>query len=196
MALDHIDNLDELEARLRRNLESIVADLIAVLRIDIVTFAEREVRNRFIADEAFAEDMSDENLVALKKRVNEIGDLVAVETCDKLSGDMDFWFGPDVPIGEGKTFDGHPDLLAKLQGIAKATVELLEEFGFPKEGGGYQVKYAPPAYFVDGKYAPGLAESFWKNLAQLDELRQARQTMDAGQRRASQRRRWDSIDKE
>ena len=196
MALDQIENLDELEARLRRNLESIVADLLAVLRTDIVTFAEREVRNRFVADEAFAEGMSDDDLVALKKRLSEVGENVATETCDALSGDMDFWFGPDVPMGEGKTFDGHPDLMAKLQGIAKATVELLDEFNFPQEDGGYDVRYAPPAYFVDGKYAPGLAESFWKNLAQLDELRQARQSMDAGERRALQRRRWDSVDKD
>ena len=193
MALDQLENLDELETRLRGNLESIVADLLAVLRVDIATFAEREVRNRFVADEDFAEAMSDENLAALKKRVKDVGVRAAAETCDDLSGDMEFWFGPDVPIGEGKTFDTHTVLMEKLQSIASATVELLEDFSFPKEAGGYKVRYSPPAYFVDGRYAPGLAEGFWKNLSQLDEVRQARKTMDAGQRRALQRRRWDSI---
>lgn len=195
MALDQFDDLDELETRLRRNLEAAVADLLAVLRSDLVTFVEREVRNRFVAAADLAETMEDDQLISLKGKVGELGTRVAKEICDDLSGDMQFWFGPDVPLGEGKSFDAHTPLMDKLQTIAVETGKLLDEYGFPKDGEGYDLRYSPPAYFVNGKYAPGVAETFWKNFAQLKELREERLKHDVGRRRSVRRHRWDVVDK-
>lgn len=193
MALDQLQDLDELEGRLRRNLESIVADVIAILRSDIGTFAGREVRKRFESNVEFAETIDDDKLRELKVRVSELGTRVANETCDALTGDMDFWFGPDVPEGEGKSFEAHTAFIDKIQAIVGELDSLLGEFGFPDAD--EPLHYGPPAYFVGGKYAPGLAESFWKNLQQLNELRGAREQQDVGRRRAVQRHRWDTVDK-
>jgi hypothetical protein len=194
--VDQLEDLDEKEGRLRRNLESIVADLLAIFRTDIVTYVEREIRNRFVAYEAFAEGIDDASLMKMKARTTAAGREAAAEICDGLSGDMEFWFGPEVPLGEGKTLEAHTPLAERLARATDTVNALLGEFGFPAAAREEAVTpYSPPAYFVNGKYAPGLAESFWKNLEQLAELREARRQQDAGRRRAVQRHRWDTIDK-
>ena len=195
MALDEYEDVDELEGRLRRNLESIVADMITVFRADLPNFVAREVRNRFVAHEAFAETIDDDTLRAIKVECQQVGDEVAEQVAEGLSGDMDFWFGPHVIGDEGKSFEEHAGLMERLQAASEATAELLERHNFPEDdGGGYTIRYAPPAYFVNGKYAPGLAESFWKYLGQLNEVREARRQQDLGRRRAVQRHRWDTVD--
>jgi hypothetical protein len=196
MAIDEFEDLDELESRLRVKLESIVADLITVFRTDLATYVEKSVRNRFVAGGDFAESLSDETLLSLKKSTAELGETVAHEISESLTGDMDFWFGPDVSEGEGKSFDAHTQLMERLQRVAEATEELLRGYGFPEdEGGGYGLTYSPPAYFVNGKYPPGLAENFWKYLAQLNEVRDSRRQQDLGRRKAVQRHRWDTVDR-
>jgi hypothetical protein len=192
---EQYEDIDETEARLRRNLESIVADLLVVFRTDLADFVGKEVRNQFVTHADFAETLSNDQVLAIKKRCDEVGAQVAEEVVAGLSGDMDFWFGPEVPAGEGKTLDAHTGLMERLQAAAEATVGILREFGFPEDKAGVQpVRYHPPAYFVNGKYAPGLAESFWKYLGQLNEVREARREQDEGRRRAVQRHRWDTIE--
>lgn len=196
MTLESYEELDEFESRLRRNLESNVADFLEIFQTDVATFVEKQVRNRFIGSPDFAEALDDDKILKLKNRIKEVGENIAKEVCEGLSGDMDFWFGPDVPLGEGKSMEAHTPLIERLQVAAVAASELLAEFKFPEnDGGGYDIKYAPPAYFVNGKYAPGLAETFWRNLAQLDEVRRAREEQDVGRRRSVQRHRWDAVSK-
>jgi len=195
MPVEDYEDLDAIEARVRRHLESIVADLIDVFEADVPTFIAREVRNRFVAHPAFAESIPDEKLVEIKKRCDIVGDEAANAMREALTGDMEFWFGPDVPHGDGKTFDVHETLIDRLQLAAQETERILREYQFPAdEGDNYQIKYTPPAYFVKGKYTPGLAENFWKYLAQLNEVREARRQQDEGRRKALQRHRWDTVE--
>jgi len=189
-----LPDLDEQEARLRHHLESAVADLIAVFEADATIFMEREFRKRFEANLAFAETLSEDDILAAMDQIESEGSAAGKRVAEELSGDMDFWFGPDVPHSEGKSLEAHSALGERLQSIASATGDLLASLKVPSDGpAGYEITYAPPAYFVNGKYAPGLAESFWKYLAQLGEVREARRQQDVGRRRAVQRHRWDLI---
>jgi hypothetical protein len=168
--------------------------MLTILRSDIVAFVERSVRQRFETNEDFANDISDEQLIRLKGAIGKTGDATADEICTELSGNMDFWFGPKVPQGEGKTFDAHEALMTVLQKTARATEKLLGDNGFPEDdGGGYSLSYNTPRRFVNGKYAPGLAEKFWKYLSQLNDVRDQRHKRDAGEVKASLRQRWDSV---
>ncbi|MBN1946140.1 MAG: hypothetical protein JW797_10715 [Bradymonadales bacterium] len=196
MTLEQFEDLDQTEERLKKNLEAVVGDLLVVLRTDLSGFVTKEVKNRFIANAEFGESLTNEQLLEIKTKATQIGEEVSKAICDEMEGEWDFWFGPDVPQGEGKSFDNHLRLMERLQQIAHAAAELLEQYSFPKdEGGVYQLSYHPPAYFVNGKYAPGLAEAFWKNLNQLHEVREARREQELGRRRAVQRQRWDMVEK-
>ncbi len=88
----------------------------------------REVRNRFVAHPEFAEKIADDQLLEIKKHCDTVGTETATAMRDALSGDMEFWFGPDVAHGDGKTFDAHDTLMERLQLAAHATESLLRKY--------------------------------------------------------------------
>jgi hypothetical protein len=187
-----LEDLAQEEERVRNHLEGIVADLITILCSDLLGYPSRELRKRFISNSEFAEKADDDQIVSMKKKAATAGKKLSESAKKKFSDNMEFWFGESVPQGHGKTFSAHTNLVNSFGEIDKKVDSLLSTFGFPtNDAGNFDLNYALPPYFVKGMYAPGLTETFWKNLSKLSQLRESRKEQDVGRRRSIQRQRWD-----
>ncbi len=192
MTDEFLEDLALEEERVRNHLEGIVADLITILCSDLLDYPSRELRKRFIGNSEFAENVDDDQIISMKKKATTEGKKLSDSAKKKFSDNMEFWFGESVPQGHGKTFSSHTNLVNSFGEIDKKVASLLSTFGFPKDDAGhFELNYALPPYFVKGMYAPGLTESFWKNLSTLNQLRESRKEQNVGRRRSIQRQRWD-----
>ena len=183
-----LDQLDEQLEAIRAKLQLQIVELVDVITGDLPTFTLKQIRRAFIEDVEFAEKLSDAELTAFKSRVHAFGDALAVEIRASLLDDMDAWWGKAVPLDAGgKTLDGNPAIAAKLAVIAPK----IEAFIDHEHLSPIEISYKTPAYFIQGKYAPGMIEKYWSQLANLRAAEESRAIVDREERKARLAQRWD-----
>ena len=152
-----------------QQLNQIIAEIRAVLAIDLREFPIRAAKKRYLALPEFAATITSDSLSKLKSELKEAAETKASEIIQTLS-EFDIWVEGISPPGNkaAKTLRDNRKVSEALRGIAETTREVLESYGFPEAL--LDIHYDPPTWFIDGKYLPGLIEKYWKALASLRNL--------------------------
>ncbi|MBQ4359448.1 MAG: hypothetical protein II767_04260 [Proteobacteria bacterium] len=190
MAEQDLVTLNHEIERAKDQLKPQILSICDVIVGDIPNFVLRQVRAAFIEDVSYAESKSDAELTELKARIAAFGADLAKEIREKLTADMETWWGPQVKLEKtGKTLEGNESIWAVLSGIAPRIAKFMESEGIrPTE-----IRYTTPARFIEGKYLPGMIEKYWAQLSALRALEDERTAADGEARRQRQADRWDSI---
>lgn len=182
-----LDQLDAQIATVRTKLDAQIRDLVEVIVNDIPTFAQKNVRRAFIESVDQVEEKSDDEIADMKRKLSEFSSELVKKYRTLLLDNLDAWIGPDVPLDTGKTLDANPAISQTLRTIATDVEAFIVELGITP----LDIVYKTPAYFINGKYAPGMIEKYWAALADLRalEAEHAAAVRDAQKARMAQR--WD-----
>lgn len=184
-------NLSELKARKdvqRQRLMSGINELVDLIVTDIPAYVIRELKKAFVNNLGFAEATDDQGVVALKRSAAAFANTLAEDMRANLAAEP-LWLGPDVALGEGKCLDANLPLTQCLQDIAGRTAAFFADKGL----GQVELQYKCPTWFIEGRYAPGMIEKYWSQLALLREMEQEIIALEIEQRRLSQSTRWDAL---
>jgi hypothetical protein len=187
---DLAERLRVVEEKIRRDAREIVE----VLRIDLPQFVRRQVRERFLASGAFADDLDAARLKALKADVEATAEKAAAEIVPQLE-DPRLWLeGPRaVPAAtERRDLAGNPEVQARLQRVGEYVKGLLERQGFPDVRlEDLKDAYKLPTWFISGRLVVSLVESYWRNYEEYTSIREALRQIEERDRRAKRAERWD-----
>ena len=144
-------------------------------------------RRAFIESVDQVEEKSDDEIADMKRKLSEFSSELVKKYRTLLLDNLDAWIGPDVPLDTGKTLDANPAISQTLRTIATDVEAFIVELGITP----LDIVYKTPAYFINGKYAPGMIEKYWAALADLRalEAEHAAAVRDAKKARMAQR--WD-----
>lgn len=185
-----LEMLDEKVEFLKTKLNEQISELVEVIVGDIPAFTLRQIRRAFIEDVDFSEQKTDAELSEFKARVHAFGEQLATDVRASLLENPDLWRASDIDLANaGKTLDGNTKIAEKFAVIPKRIAEfLVNEHIAPIE-----VVYKTPAYFINGKYTPGLIEKYWARLGELRAAEEERAVVDKEARKARLAQRWDEI---
>jgi len=186
---DARQTLAQIEARLRRD----VADMVRVLEADIPAFVVRTVRRAF-EQAPEADDLSDGALRALKEETAALGRDLAKEVGQAL-GAFEVWqwdSGWRMPPAPPEDLAAHPRVTETLGRIGGALSELIGRHGLPAGSLGEDPGYRLPAYFVAGHFMKSLVNSYWRALADHEELRGSIADADQADERKARAARWET----
>jgi len=190
--------LTEAEERARSRVFAAVEDARLVLRRDLPSFVEREVKRRFVEAVDFAEGIDDGRIADLKQQVRDEGDAAAEQILGALEDEGPWLAGVTyVPESDDATlssFEDNPELWAIVNQIGAAAENVLAGFGFPVPKGGFDIAYRQPAFFVDGRHMKTIAEHYWRGIREIQENRGRRDELDSGRRAQQLSARWDSVE--
>jgi hypothetical protein len=150
-------------------LLAVVDDIRAVFREDIPVYFAKQAKALFIANPLRAEALSAQEIRAFKARIQTAGDEAAVSLDERLS-DATMWQANPDGVAEVRTVVDAVLVWAEVQSVASSLNEALADMGFE----GAAKVYSAPLYFVSGRYFPALAEHFWRLLAEIKSLDQAK----------------------
>ncbi len=187
----HLDDLHKQRAEQAARIMDSVNELVGVIVHDVPAFVLREVRRAFIAAMAFSEGLDEDAVKTLKARAGAFGEEISASLAKALEQDA-LWL--DVEGGEmgGKTLEANLVVWRTLQGVAETTSGLLREVGFPEPEDGFGVVYKTPTWFIERRYAPGLIDKYWTQLALLRHLDQEIDQHTKVLRRVTLESRWDA----
>ncbi len=163
-----MSTVEELQGQValrQQRLAQVISELREVLRADISSYAARECKRIFLAEPSVSESLDDARVAALKADSSSLG-TSAAERIDGQIADHGLWSqgaDPSEPAADLKALDSVWSIVTTVQDdVAK----LLSGFGFSESVSPYKA----PAYFVDGRYFPSLAEHFWRLRIELSDL--------------------------
>lgn len=182
--------LHRLDGRLdsmRSKLDAQIRELADVIVNDIPTFAQKNVRKSFIESVDRVESKSDGEIAELKQKLRDFSASLTEKYRAALLAGMDIWRGSDVALDAGKTLDGNAAVSAILSQIATDVAEFIEAADLCP----IDIVYKTPAYFINGKYAPGMIEKYWMGLAALRALEKEREQAECEAKKVRVAQRWD-----
>ncbi len=188
----------ELEERLRTVDDKVRRDareIVEVLRIDFPKFVERVVKDRFVTSREFADSVGDQALKALKADVQK----TAKQTVDELIPPLEEWgIWLDVAKAPGgserRDLQANAAVHARLQQIGGLVRGLLERHKFPGvQDEDFREAYRLPAWFIAGRLGVSLVESYWRNVDEYLNVRDALRTLKERDVRTQRSDRWDSV---
>ncbi|MFT7580775.1 MAG: hypothetical protein ACI9MR_002448 [Myxococcota bacterium] len=166
--MTELPSVEELNSQVelrKSRLTQVIADIRNVLQTDIEAFVRRETKRAFLAQPAISAALDRDKIAALKSGMSALAESESSRISNAL-GNSELW----------TTLEPHPENTRELAGAtavwtAVTSVEgqltsFLSGFGLTDE----HVAYKAPAYFVDGRYLPSLAEHFWRLVHEIDEL--------------------------
>jgi hypothetical protein len=187
-------DLEERQKVLAEKVQRDMRDLLDVLRADLPRFVERAVKERFVASREFAEKMSDADLRRLKADAAETGKALASEVLSSLE-DVSLWLDtPQTPpSSEQHDLRGNAEVWRRLQRAGALLRDLLTRNGFPGlSEAEFAEAYRLPTWFTSGKYPKSVVESYWRNLAEYQTVRDTLGAMRERDEKARLTSRWDS----
>lgn len=198
-----MDTMVERREQLHRDLLGTAAKIRACVVKDLRRFIERETRWRWLEHLDFADAMSDEDIRALKQKLDALSDSVGKQIDDNLADDAQ-WLAPTAapPADQMKSIEHNTNVWAILQAVAFELAQILESSGFPadpasedgdKPHSPYHLQYRTPVYFLDGIYCPSLIETYWNQLGELRKLGDTIDSTHAAARRKKLEERWGKI---
>lgn len=182
-----LEQLDGQIATLRARLDAQIRDLVEVIVNDIPTFAQKNVRKSFIESVDQVEEKTDDEIAAMKRKLSEFSSGLIGKYRTLLLNDLEDWIGSDVPLDTGKTLDANSAVSQTLRAIATDVEAFIVELGITP----LEIVYKTPAYFISGKYAPGMIEKYWAGLADLRALESERTAAVRDAKKARMAQRWD-----
>ena len=185
-----LEQLDEEIESIKERLAAQIQEIVDIIVNDLPGYALKNIRRAFIEDVQVSEKMTDAELTEFKARIAEFGKTLAEGTRSALLDNMDKWWGKDVFLeSAGKTLDGNPQIAPILAGIGVKITEFIRHEGLKE----VEIQYKTPARFIDGKYPPGMIETYWAQLANLRSAEEQRSELDMEARKARLAQRWDSL---
>ena len=189
MSTDDTAHIGEKADAARKQLESLISEMHAVLAEDLPAFPAREGKKRFLDAAERATEITDDEIAALKTALREVAEKASAQVVDQLRA-RDPWLSEGAsPGGEARVLDGNPAVTEALGQVARATHEVLEQCGLASAD--EPVCYRTPTWFIGGRYMPGLIEKYWKHLAQLQEIEKERAMSEREVERRSLAQRWE-----
>jgi hypothetical protein len=189
MSQAEIEQLTQEQESLRDQVMKLAAEISDLITRDIQSFMSREARKRFIQEPAFAESVDDGRLKELKQAIRARATQLSEGIKEALAAPA-LWLTQTPEPVRSKSLEPHAAIWAILQRIPESARELLAAFQFPE---GEAPVYAPPSYFIEGKYLPGLVERYWTLCAKHQELEVRLGSLSLEARRKQQGERWDSV---
>ena len=169
-----------------QRLTQVTADIRALLADDLPCFVEREAKRAFMARTNISGTLSDADVAQLKARATALGMETATAILKELE-DPSAW-ETDGPVPEDRrSLAGCPGVWSRIALIEHGTLELLAEYGLAEDT---PTPYKPPAFFINGRFLPALAEHFWRLSIELRELRQRREQVSEKSIRDRLETRW------
>lgn len=178
------------EERIRRAKK----DIVDVLRVDFPLFLKRAVKDRFMSAPAFADALTDAQLRALKKDVDDAGRRAVDELVPPLEEES-IWFVETVPApGDRRDLAANRAVQTRIQKIGGVLRDVLERYGFKDlDAAEFAEAYKLPSWFIAGKLLLTTVESYWRDLEELRSLKDALNQLREKERRAKRAERWDSL---
>jgi hypothetical protein len=173
-------------AELMDRLEGIASDIREIFAEDGEGFAIRAVRARFLEDEAFSAELSDDALASLKARCQTEGAAFRVEVEQALAP-ISLWL-KGMGVAERTSLESVPEIWDVVSGVEARVDGILQEHGFQGVG----VRYTPPVRFVSGRYLKTLVEHYWRTIGALETIESAVQAQERAWSRTALAKRWDS----
>jgi len=178
------------EERVRRAKK----DIVDVLRVDFPLFFKRAVKERFMSAPAFADALTDAELKALKKDVDEAGRRAVDELIPPLDEES-IWFVDTIPeAADRRDLAANAQVQARIQKVGGYLKDVLSRYGFkdfdPAE---FDEAYKLPSWFIAGKLLLTTVESYWRDLEELRSLKEALGQLHEKERRSKRAERWDSL---
>ena len=171
----------------RERFREVVDDLRAVLREDLPAWAVKQTRAAFLAHPEIAEELSAEQVAALKQRAADLGSARAADVDSTLS-DLALWEAVRAEPTDRKSLAEATEIWGVVAGVPNALRELLLDFGLASQ---QPPEYRAPVYFVSGRYFPALAEHYWALLAEIRELGTRLTELAVSQQRDRLEAKWD-----
>jgi hypothetical protein len=176
-----------IEEKLRHD----VREMLEVLKVDVPSFFGREAKRRFLGSPEFAEKLAADKIAALKRRVQETGDVTAADVVRALEDPATWAWDPNAPFPESpRSLDAHPRVAAVLSRIGLGLSQVLAQLGFP-DAESAKDAYKLPSYFVAGRFMKSLVESYWRNLQEHVELTKLIDESSGRERREKLTKKWD-----
>jgi hypothetical protein len=180
--------LEQARARVREAMR----EALEILRADVSVYAEKEVKERFLANASFASGLPNAALKALK---SELGVAVSAQEAvlDAAFGQEATWRAASaVAAAERAGFEQVSSIWGAASAIDDALRALLARHGFPDHGDPhYGLHYKAPARFIGGKHLKATSERFWRALADVERLESEKQARVEKQSREELLRRWE-----
>lgn len=188
---DELKELRERESRARAAILKLASEVRTVLIDDIARYPVREVKRRFVANPAFAQEVDDEVVARLKSELATLGETLRAQASAALEP-PDLWIAGIDIAAEGKTFAENTALWQPMMDVAAAVQEVLVRYRFP-DAETDPADYRMPTWFINGKYLPGLAEKYWHLMAELRDLRTRIDEIEQSRIRDNLAKRWDKL---
>lgn len=187
MSQKTLEQIDEQIESAKLKLNANIRELVEIIVNDIPTFAQKHVRRAFIENVDRVENKTDAEIAEIKEKLGVFSHNLVEKYRAELLADENRWIGKDVPLDAGKTLDGNPfiaPILARIADDIRAFIESIDLLPL-------EMIYKTPAYFINGKYAPGMIEKYWAQLADLRSLEEEYAQIEHETRKNKLAQRWD-----
>ncbi|RME75321.1 MAG: hypothetical protein D6776_03460 [Planctomycetota bacterium] len=188
------EQLAEQRDAVREKVLRDVSELREVLAVDLPAFVLRQVKERYVS--GAAPRLEAEKLRALKEDARAAGQAAGAEILAELERAEPWLEGvqqlPDTPERR-RSLEANPVVDEALQRIARVTEQVLERHGFPAPEGGWQIRYRLPAWFIAGRLAISLVESYWRGIETLQRLEAQLAALEQRAQRSEREAEWDAV---
>jgi hypothetical protein len=184
---------EQIELR-RQRFEHVVQDIRHLLRQDLENFVVRETRKVFLSQPDVAGAMSPEAILALRREAQAVGKAEAEAAVTKLGDIALWWTGEKLPRRDGDKSRDLSEVTAvweAIHGVEAAFVAFMGRHGFRIDSAPV---YKAPAFFVGGRYMPGLNEHYWRILDEIRELHEQRVALAERVTRERLQALWDAAE--
>jgi hypothetical protein len=168
-------------------------EIVEVLRVDLPAFIVRQLKERYVGGDGF--QLDPEKLKELKADAKAAGERAVAEIIPALES-WDIWLdgvdGLPSSAEERKSLDRNPAVSEKVQGIGVELHKLYEGYGFPAGPDGYDVTYRLPSWFIAGRLAISLVESYWRGVEEHSRLEHEIASIREQQERSQRASDWDA----
>ncbi len=184
---DELQGLEDQEQWILIEIDKLRTKALECLEEDLGLFPERELKRRFLADMDFASSLTNQQIKSIKQKLGTAlpGLLPRVIAC---LGDSDRWTAGRNFHGPGKSLAENETLWECIKPIEDFLVNLMDEYGFPKE----EVRYKMPTWFIKHTYMPSIAEKYWQLVHDLEDVRQRKDELQKRLMRDKLSKKWDS----
>ena len=176
---------DQIDLRKAR-LDSVIADIRAILVDDIPGFFKRQAKSAFLSNPEKAHLLSRDEVGSLKANIADSGAAAAKTLNDRL-GDANKWMASPSDVNDARTLVDCTEVWMEVRSIEATLQAVLEGAGLDAS----PPVYKAPLYFVNGRYFPALAEHFWRLLAEIHRLKEERGEAESDRVRDSLTSKWD-----
>lgn len=189
---------NEIASRAESVREKILRDareIVEVLKVDFPLWIRREAKAAFSESPEFASSLTNDQVRAIKKDVDEAADAASREILPALQ-EWAIWIVDASSVPEDrKTTDlrANAEVDRRIQRVAGHLTRVLKDRGFPERVLKGRTEYVLPARFIAGRLLKSLVESYWRNLEELWDLDATLRALHERDRKSDLEAKWDAV---